>query len=124
MSVFIYIQLYETLVIEKWQSDTSRLIITMGIHQKEQLKYLENIHYTVNTASITSISNDINKDKNKEEDIIYSKFPITSLETLNELDNEVKQLKLLKVDVYDALVSFKFMWYYSHSYCHHQIYNR
>ncbi|KAF0750281.1 putative leucine-rich repeat-containing protein [Aphis craccivora] len=88
------------LVIEKWQSDTTRLIITMGIHQKEQLQYLENIQHIVNTASVTSISNDINK----EEDIIYIKFPITSLETINELDNEVKQLKLLKVVVYDSLI--------------------
>jgi len=86
----------------------------MGIHQKEQLQYLENIQHIVNTASVTSISNDINK----EEDIIYIKFPITSLETINELDNEVKQLKLLKVVVYDSLVSFKCMWCYNLGYYH------
>lgn len=98
--------MYAILVIEKWQSNTSRLLISMGIHQKEQLKYLDNIQTIVNTANVSSISNvDINKDKNKEEDIIYRQFPITSLETLNKLDDELKQLKLAKVDVYDALVS-------------------
>lgn len=92
----------------------------MGIHQKEQLKYLENIQYLANTANSSSISNvDVNNDKKKEEEIIYSQFPITSLETLNELDNEVKQLKLSKVDIYNALVSFKFMLCYNHSYCIH-----
>jgi len=43
---------------------------------------------------------------NKEEDIIYSQFPATSLDVLNKLDNEVKVLKSMKIDVYNALVSF------------------
>jgi len=53
--------------------------------------------------------------KTKEEEIIYRQFPITCLENFNELDDELKQIKLSKVDVYDALVSFKFMLCYNHN---------
>jgi len=84
----------------------SRLLITMSLHQKEQLNYLQNIQMMVN--NINTIPTDVDNctTKNKEEDIIYYQFPATSLDVLNKLDNEVKVLKSTKVDVYNALVSY------------------
>jgi len=107
--LYVYKTIYAILVVEKWQSDTSRLLITMGIHQKEQLRYLDNIQTIVNSTNAIGNVDIIHKEKTKEEEIIYRQFPITCLEHFNELDDELKQIKLSKVDVYDALVSFKFM---------------
>lgn len=68
LNFLVYLKLYAILDIEKWQSDTSRLLITVGIHQKEQLRYLENIQNVVISVNSTSFSNvDINKDCNKKE---------------------------------------------------------
>lgn len=101
-----YLILFVFSVIDKWNQDSSRLLVTMSLHQKEQLNYLQNIQMMVN--NINTIPTDIDNytDKNKEEDIIYSQFPATSLDVLNKLDNEVKVLKSKKIDVYNALASF------------------
>ncbi|KAL5237318.1 hypothetical protein ACI65C_004728 [Semiaphis heraclei] len=97
------LQKYIDTIIDKWQRDTSRLLITMSLHQKEQLNYLQNIQMMVN--NINTMPTDVDNCTTKnEEDIIYSKFPATSLDVLNKLDNEVKVLKSTKIDVYNALV--------------------
>lgn len=97
------------LVVEKRQSDTSRLLITIGIHQKEQLQYLENIQNILNKPILQSNSFDINANQNQEEDILYSRFPATSLEVFNKLDDEVKSLKCANIDVYNSLVIYLFI---------------
>ncbi|KAL5234629.1 hypothetical protein ACI65C_002039 [Semiaphis heraclei] len=58
----------------------------------------------VNSANAIGNVDIIHKEKTKEEEIIYRQFPITCLEHFNKLDDELKQIKLSKVDVYDALV--------------------
>jgi hypothetical protein len=93
-------------VLEKWLTDTSRLLITMGLHQKVQLQYLENIQSMVNNINTVPINSYDNTNRYKEEDIaIYYRFPATSLDILNKLDDEVKILKSTKIYAYNALVS-------------------
>jgi len=88
-----YLILFVFSISDKWHQDSSRLLITMGVHQKEQLNYLQNIQMMVN--NINTIPTDIDNytAKNKKEDIIYCQFPATSLDVLNKLDNEVKVLE-------------------------------
>ncbi|XP_025419952.1 uncharacterized protein LOC112690209 isoform X1 [Sipha flava] len=89
----------------KWQTDTSRLLITMGLHQKEKLQYLKNIQSMVNNINTVPINSHDNTNRYKEEGIaIYNRFPATSLDILNKLDDEVKILKSTKIDAYNTLV--------------------
>jgi len=78
----------------------------MGLLQKEQINYLQNIQMMVNNINTIPTNIDNYTAKNKEEDIIYCQFPATSLDVLNKLDNEVKVLKSTKINTYNALVSF------------------
>lgn len=89
-------------------SDISRTTVTISIHQKEQLQYLQNIHEHsfLNTTSIINVHNN---ETRKDENNLYDKFPATSVEEFSMLDDEIKRLRSSKINAYNVLMNFKFI---------------